>query len=85
MGRDCECPIIGLRVTPAELLQEVPLMYENLLEEVKKEFPHENSLQELHLIRLQIREETRGLSPQEYIRYIRDIAETGRKDSADHI
>jgi len=40
MGRDCECPIIGLRVTPAELLQEVPLMYENLLKEVKKEFPH---------------------------------------------
>lgn len=53
---------------------------EHLLDEVRKEFPLENSLQELHLVRLQIREETKGFSSEEYLRYINDMAEQARNE-----
>ena len=40
---------------------------DKLLEEVKKEFPNDPALQEVHYARLKIREETKGMSTEEYL------------------
>ena len=47
---------------------------DKLWEKVKKDFPNNPSLQEVHYARLRIHEETKGMSAQEFVRYIKDRA-----------
>lgn len=44
---------------------------DELLEKVKKDFPCDPALQEVHYARLKIHEQTKGMSGQEYIEFIR--------------
>jgi hypothetical protein len=46
-----------------------------LWKKVKKDFPKNPVLQEVHYARLKIREETKGMSDKEFISYIRREAE----------
>jgi len=47
---------------------------DELWEQVRKEFPKNPTLQEVHYARLKIQQETKGMSQQEYIEYIRTRA-----------
>jgi hypothetical protein len=44
---------------------------DELWEKVKEDFPCDPALQEVHYARLKIRQQTEGMSDQEYIRFIR--------------
>jgi hypothetical protein len=44
---------------------------DKLWEKVKRDFPKNPSLQEVHYARLKIQEETRGMSNREYVAYIK--------------
>ncbi len=45
-----------------------------LEEEVKREFPDDYALQQVHLARLIIEEKTKGMTSEEFLKYIRDKA-----------
>ena len=48
----------------------------NLLwEKVKKDFPNDPALQEVHYARLKLREQTKKMSDKEYVAYIKNNAE----------
>jgi len=42
-----------------------------LWEKVERDFPNDPALQEVHYARLKIHEETKGMTSEEYIRYIK--------------
>ncbi|MGC8927776.1 MAG: hypothetical protein ACP5QK_07605 [Myxococcota bacterium] len=42
-----------------------------LEEEVKREFPDDYALQQVHLGRLIIEEKTKGMTPKEFVKYIK--------------
>lgn len=42
---------------------------------IKKDFPGDTALQEVHYAHLKIREKTKGMSDQEFVRFIRMQAE----------
>jgi hypothetical protein len=42
-----------------------------LWEKVKKDFPEDPALQEVHYARLKIHEETRGMTSEEFVEYIK--------------
>jgi len=44
---------------------------DELWEKVKKEFPKDPALREVHYARLRIHEETKGMTPEEFVRYIK--------------
>jgi hypothetical protein len=44
---------------------------DELWEQVKKEFPKDPALQEVHYARLKIHEQTKGMSDKEYITFIK--------------
>lgn len=43
-------------------------------EKIKRDFPKDPALQEVHYARLKIHEETKGMSSAEFIKYIKDKA-----------
>jgi len=47
---------------------------DRLWEKAKKDFPHNPALQEVHYARLIIHEETKGMSPKEFVKYIKNMA-----------
>jgi hypothetical protein len=47
---------------------------DKLWQKVKKDFPKNPTLQEVHYARLKIHEETKGMSPEEFVRYIKTEA-----------
>ena len=47
---------------------------DKLWEKVKKDFPNDPALQEVHYARLKIREETKNMSSKQFIEYIRENA-----------
>ncbi len=47
---------------------------DKLWEKVKKDFPNDPALQEVHYARLKIHEETKGMSPDEFVKYIKKKA-----------
>ncbi len=47
---------------------------DRLWERVKKEFPYDPALQEVHYARLRIREGTKGMTPEEFLKYIKTKA-----------
>jgi hypothetical protein len=42
-----------------------------LWEKVEKDFPKDSALQEVHYARLRIHEQTKGMSPAEFVKYIK--------------
>jgi len=44
---------------------------DELWEKVKRDFPCDLALQEVHYARLKIHEQTKGMSDQEYVEYIK--------------
>ena len=44
---------------------------DKLWEKVEKDFPCDPALQEVHYARLKIHEQTKGMSDQEFVRYIK--------------
>jgi len=48
---------------------------DKLWEKVKKDFPRDPALQEVHYARLKIHEQTKGMSDQEFVKFIRMKAE----------
>ena len=48
---------------------------DKLWEKVKKDFPNDPALQEVHYARLKIHEETKGMTSEEFLRYIKLKAE----------
>lgn len=44
---------------------------DKLWEKVKKDFPRDSALQEVHYARLKIHEETKGMNPDEFVKYIK--------------
>jgi hypothetical protein len=44
---------------------------DELWEKVKKDFPKDPALQEVHYARLRIHEETKGMTSEEFVRYIK--------------
>lgn len=61
-----------MRKIPEERLKK-------LEEEVKKEFPGDYALQQVHLARLIIEEKTKGLTGKELIAYLRKQAKKARE------
>jgi hypothetical protein len=55
---------------------------DELWEKVKKEFPKNPTLQDVHYARLKIQEETKGMSYQKYIQYIQARAQEVRDRKA---
>lgn len=47
---------------------------DKLWEMVKKDFPNDPALQEVHYARLKIHEQTKGFSKEKYIEYIKEKA-----------
>jgi len=47
---------------------------DELWEKVKKDFPKDPVLQEVHYARLKIHEETKGMTSEEFVRYIKTKA-----------
>jgi len=47
---------------------------DKLWEKVKRDFPKNPTLQEVHYARLKIHEETKGMSCEEFVRYIKTEA-----------
>lgn len=47
---------------------------DELWEKVQKDFPNDPALQEIHYARLKIREETKNMSSEQFIEYIRENA-----------
>jgi 1,2-phenylacetyl-CoA epoxidase catalytic subunit len=47
---------------------------DKLWKKVKKDFPKDPALQEIHYARLKIQEETKDMTPQEFVRYIKEKA-----------
>jgi len=45
-------------------------------EKVKRDFPQDPALQQVHYARLKIHEETKGTTPKEYVKYIKEKAKT---------
>jgi len=45
-----------------------------LWKKVEKDFPKDPALQEVHYARLKIHEETKGMSPAEFVKYIKKKA-----------
>lgn len=54
---------------------------DELWEKVKRDFPYDPALQEVHYARLKIHEQTKNMSDQEYVEFIRMKARrvTGKK------
>ncbi len=48
---------------------------DKLWEKVKRDFPYDPALQEVHYARLKIHEQTKGMSDHEFVNYIRKKAE----------
>jgi hypothetical protein len=44
---------------------------DRLWEKVTKDFPKDPALREVHYARLRIHEETKGMTPEEFVRYIK--------------
>ncbi len=44
---------------------------DELWEKVKKDFPKDPALQEVHYARLKIHEETKGMTPEDFLKYIK--------------
>jgi len=44
---------------------------DELWKKVKKDFPKDPALQEVHYVRLRIHEETKGMTSEEFVRYIK--------------
>lgn len=44
---------------------------DKLWEKVTKDFPKNPTLQEVHYARLRIHEETKGMTPKEFVKYIK--------------
>jgi hypothetical protein len=44
---------------------------DKLWEKAKKDFPKDPALREVHYARLRIHEETKGMTPEEFVRYIK--------------
>jgi hypothetical protein len=44
---------------------------DKLWEKVKKDFPKDPALQEVHYARLRIHEETKGMTSKEFVKYIK--------------
>jgi len=51
---------------------------DELWEKAVKDFPEDPALQEVHYARLKIHEETRGMSDEEFVQFIKNQAEIGR-------
>ncbi len=47
---------------------------DELWEKVKKDFPEDPALQEVHYARLKIHEETKGMKPEDFLKYIKEKA-----------
>jgi hypothetical protein len=47
---------------------------DKLWKKVKKDFPKDPALQEIHYARLKIQEETKDMTPHEFVRYIKEKA-----------
>ncbi len=45
-----------------------------LWEKVKRDFPKDPALQEVHYARLRIQEEVKGMTPKGYVKYIKEKA-----------
>jgi len=48
---------------------------DKLWEKVERDFPYDLALQEVHYARLKIHEQTKGMSDQEFVKFIRMKAE----------
>jgi len=48
---------------------------DRLWEKAKKDFPKDPALQQVHYARLKIREETKGMTSEEFVRYIKARSE----------
>jgi hypothetical protein len=55
-----------------------------LWEKAKRDFPKDPALQEIHYARLRIHEETKDMTPEEYINYIKSKAKKILKQESDH-
>jgi len=44
---------------------------DKLWEKVRKDFPKDPALQEVHYARLRIHEETKGMTPEDFVKYIK--------------
>ena len=51
---------------------------DELWEKAVKDFPEDPALQEVHYARLKIHEETRGMSDEEFVEFIKNQAKSGR-------
>jgi len=51
---------------------------DELWEKAVKDFPEDPALQEVHYARLKIHEQTRGMSDEEFVEFIKNQAEIGR-------
>ncbi len=51
---------------------------DELWDKVVKDFPEDTALQEVHYARLKIHEQTRGMSDEEFVQFIKAQAETSR-------
>lgn len=47
---------------------------DTLWEKAKRDFPRDPALREVHYARLRIHEETKGMTSEEFVRYIREKA-----------
>ena len=54
---------------------------DRLWEKVKKDFPKDPALQEVHYARLKIHEETKGMTSEEFVRYIKAKTKKVLKES----
>lgn len=52
----------------------IKIMENELWEKVKKEFPNDPALQQVHYARLKIQEKTKGMSDKEYVEFINETA-----------
>jgi len=43
---------------------------------MKRDFPQDPALQQVHYARLKIHEETKGMTPKEYVKYIKEKIKT---------
>lgn len=55
---------------------------DELWEKVKKDFPNDPALQEVHYARLRIHEQTKGMTSKEFVNYIKAKAKEVLKQKA---